>query len=415
MDAACNFYISEAGDRHRVLPGEYRKTSAVPWHSTASGRMRYLRRIPCFPATPNVILRPPEAAACLGFPALWLASLGRTLLGGRAGDMDDIEGLLRRAGAFLEHADLNPLARTSAATYRRTATRLLRRARTADGGFVALSSRTLNTALVDRAAWRRLSLVKLASAVTDLRGAPADVHQPLRRIRRWTRELATLEALGPWRPPAEGAPPSRSKRTLVADLPGDWLDVFWSAAVTARTRHLDALAVLIVSGCRAQEVCHGCAVRVAADSSLEVGLAGAKVRAGCGQPWRLLRVAGDTAPARHLMQLAVEGGGTTRVKADCTPNALSMRVAAIASDRFGRRVSAHDFRHQRCADARNSSAGDMDFVARFMGHTSTSTARFYARLPRAAGVRGALPLAADAPRPVRHPAARLVPGDAPGP
>lgn len=329
--------------------------------------------------------------------------------------MDDTDGLLRRAGALLETADLDPLARTSAVTYRRTATRLLRRARTEDGGFVPLSSRTLNTALVDRAAWRRLCLVELASAVTDLRSAPADVRQPLRRIRRWTAELEGLAALGPWRPPSEGAPLSLSKRTLIAILPGDWLDTFWAAAASMETRHLDALAVLIVSGCRAQEVCHGCAVRAGEDGSLEVGLAGAKVRKGCGQPWRLLRVAADTVPARHLLKLAAGAGETVRVKANCSPNALSMRVAAIAGGRWGRRISCHDFRHQRCSDLRISSGGDMDFTARWMGHTSTSTARFYARLPRAAGVRGSLPLAADAPRPVRHPAARPAPGSAPAP
>ena len=329
--------------------------------------------------------------------------------------MDDIQGLLRRAGMLLEGADLDPLARTSAATYRRTAIRLLRRGRTEDGGFVPISSQTLNTAQVDRAAWRRLSLMELASAAADLRSAPADVGPPLCRIRIWTREIKTLEALGPWRPPAEGAPASKSKRTRIAELPGEWLEVFWHAAVAVGTRHLDALAVLIVAGCRAQELCHGCAVRVGPGDTVEVGLAGAKVRAGCGQPWRLLRGAGDTAPARHLLQLAAEAGGSARVRADCTPNALSMRVAGIAGERWGRRISCHDFRHQRCADVRNASDGDMGMVARWMGHVSTSTARYYARLPRTAGVRGALPLAADAPRPIRHPAARPASVDAPRP
>ena len=314
--------------------------------------------------------------------------------------------ILTRAGRVLEHAEFDKLALSSVREYRRVADRLLRRARTPDGGFVPLTSATRNTARVERAAWRRLSHVELASAVDDLRHARDLPHRCLRRVRRWAQELDALAAAGPWRAPDAGARPSRSKRAALAGLPPNWVDILWARAVSAHTKHLDAIAVLATTGCRAQEVCHGVAVRVGAGGTLEIGIAGAKVRSDAGQPWRLLRVVADHPAAEHLLAIATAAGGTARVNATCSPNALSMCVASLAGDRFGRRISCHDFRHQRASDVRAATGGDAEACARWLGHISTGTARYYGRLPRGAGLHGPTPIAAEAPRPVHQPGAR---------
>lgn len=317
--------------------------------------------------------------------------------------MDDLADLLTHAGSLLERAELDRLALSSVREYCRVATRLMRRARTEDGGFVPLTSATRNTSRVERAAWRRLSHVELASAVDDLRRGRDLPHRCLRRVRRWTAELDALAAAGPWRAPNAGAQPGRSKRAALAGLPSNWIDVLWARAVTARTKHIDAVAVLMTTGCRAQEICHGAVVRVGAGGTLEIGLAGAKVRAEAGQPWRLLKVVVDHPAAEHLLAMAVDAGGTARVRASCSPNALSMCVAYLAGDIFGRRISCHDFRHQRASDIRIATGGDAEACARWLGHLSTATGRFYGRLPRGAGLHGPTPLSAEVPRPVRRP------------
>ena len=311
--------------------------------------------------------------------------------------------ILIRAGRLLEGAEFERLAPSSVREYRRVAARLLRRARMPDGAFVPLASATRNTARVERAAWRRLSHVELASAVDDLRHARDLPHRCLRRIRRWTAELDALAAAGPWRAPDAGARPSRSKRTALAGLPSDWVDIMWARAVAAGTKHLTAIAILTTTGCRAWEVCQGAAVRVGTGGTLEIGIAGAKVRSDAGQPWRRLQVVVDHPAAEHLLALAIAAGGTARVRANCTPNALSMCVAHLAGDTFARRISCHDFRHQRASDVRTATGGDAEACARWLGHLSTGTARYYGRLPRGAGLHGPTPVSAEAPRPVRTP------------
>ena len=326
--------------------------------------------------------------------------------------MDDHTELMSRAGRLLESAEFDRLALSSVREYRRVAARLLRRARTPGGGFVPLASRTRNTHRVEAAAWRRLSHVELASAVDDLRHARDLPHRCLRRVRRWAGELDALAAAGPWRAPDAEARPSRSKRTALAGLPGDWVSFMWARSVAAGTKHLDAIAVLATTGCRAQEVCHGVAVRVGAGGTLEIGIAGAKVRSDAGQPWRLLRVVADHPAAEHLLAIATAAGGAARVRASCSPNALSMCVAHLAGDTFSRRISCHDFRHQRASDVRATTGGDAEACARWLGHLSTATARYYGRLPQGAGLHGPTPVSADAPRPVRTPGAPDGPGPA---
>lgn len=68
-------------------------------------------------------------------------------------------------------------------------------------------------------------------------------------------------------------------------------------------------------------------------------------------------------------------------------------------------MSAYDIRHARAADARAAFGGDLEACARWLGHTSAATQRYYARLPAGSGACRALPLHAEAPRPVRMPRA----------
>jgi hypothetical protein len=148
-------------------------------------------------------------------------------------------------------------------------------------------------------------------------------------------------------------------------------------------------------------VCAGVAIR-AGDGRLDIAICGAKVRDTAGQPWRRLAVALDHEAARHLWMLADAGPkGICRVRAPCSADALSNGIAALAGDRWGRRISAADVRNQRAADAKIAFDGDVERCALWLGHTSAATARYYGRMPAGSAVRGPLPLAATGPRPVR--------------
>ena len=316
----------------------------------------------------------------------------------------DIE-LPERASAVLESAAFGALVRSTAEEYKRIADRI-QSARLAAGdawtGINGLSG-ARSTAANARAAWARRSHFEVASALSDLQAKAVPVADVLARLRSWLPEAEACRPC-PAHAPVSGGGPRRqhsgSKRSGLRQLPPDWLSRLWDAS--EGHRHRDAIAILIVSGCRPAEACYGSAVRVA-DGALEVALVGAKVSEEHGQPWRLLRVAIEPGPAQHLADLVHAAGEMVRLRPSCTPAALSMAVSELGADiNLSRRISAYDLRHQRASDARAAFGGDTYKLAAWLGHSAASTARHYGRLPRAAGSRGPLPLSAAAPRTVRH-------------
>lgn len=327
--------------------------------------------------------------------------------------------ILTRAAAVLEAAHFGRISRATAMEYRSVAERI-QAARAAAGAAwrgVRDVARTPGYAAVCRAAWARRTHLEVAAALRELRDRRISAAEALARLRSWVPEAEACRPAPPRaadglrRGAAPSRPrPSRSKRARLKMLPPDWMSRLWLTAVGREARHLDALAVLLATGCRPAEVCSGVAVRQGS-GGVEICIAGAKVRKdeSVGQPWRRLTVALDAAgPVAHLAALAVAApGGVAYVAATCSPNALSMGVADLAADCLpGQRISAYDIRHQRAADARIAFSGDLGRVADWLGHTSLGTVRFYARLPRSSGVRGAVPLAAAAPLPIRRRALR---------
>ena len=320
-----------------------------------------------------------------------------------------VKDLIDRAEHILRTSEFNPLADNSVIQYRLTVRRLSRRSRTETGAYPPLSAKARNTDYVQRAAWRRGCHLLIASALEDLRDGEGSPQAAFNTLKQFVAEVDALDALGPWSPPESGAPLSQSKRKHLAKLPRDWMAIVFAEAVRAKSVHLDAIAVLIAAGCRPQEVCIGCVVRATASDVLKIRLEGAKVSDEDGQPWRELTMKADHPAAAHLLDLAQGNADGVCVKASCSPNAISTRVSVLVRGRFAHRISCQDFRHQRASDVRATSAGDMDLCARWLGHASTATARYYGRLPRSSGSYGPTPLAAEAPRPVRRPGPRVRP------
>ncbi len=319
--------------------------------------------------------------------------------------METDVAVLERASAVLESAVFGSLVRSTAQEYRRIADRI-QSARVAAGdawtGIDGMPG-AKSTAANARAAWARRSHMEVASAVSELQAKVVPVADALARLRSWLPEAESCRPC-PAHAPVGGGDHGKvhrgSKRMGLRDLPPDWISQLWAAAEDHR--HKDAIAILIVTGCRPAEACYGTAVRVV-DGDVEVALVGAKVTCEHGQPWRLLRVAVEPGPAEHLADLVTAAGGTVRINPACRPAALSMAIAELgAAIHLPRRSSAYDIRHQRASDARCAFGGDMNLLAAWLGHSATSTARHYGRLPRAAGSRGPMPLDARAPREVRH-------------
>ena len=321
----------------------------------------------------------------------------------------DAPQLLQRAATILAAAKFGEISRSTALEYRAVAERVAAERAAAgpawQGPTVGVLSR--NSVAVRRAAWARRCAVEVASAVDDLHRRRVSADGAVERLATWVPEAertpplprGDINALRGRRP--VGARPVRSKRGGLKELPSTWLQQLWAAAVTADHRHLDAIAVMLVTGCRPQEAAWGVGAR-RVEAGIEVSLAGAKCRAGAGQVWRRLTVADDgDGPVEHLIRLAdAAPGGVARIAAAGTPAALSMAITALGGGLgIQRRLSAYDVRHQRCADARVAFGGDPRLVAAWLGHAGTETSRHYGRLP-SGGCRGARPVAVETAVPV---------------
>jgi integrase len=324
------------------------------------------------------------------------------------------EALLERAVRVIKTADFGPIAVNTEREYRRVGRRILVAAHAAGPNWGGLETMTTSPGYLHalRSAWARWSHTKVAAAVRDLRERRVPVDAGLRRLAYWVpqaeahppRPGRAMAGTGATKTP-KMRPPTRSKRGGIRVLESDWVSYLWTVAAARRCRHLDALAVVILTGCRPSEVCgpeRAVLVRLVL-RGLELTITGAKVTGTDGQPWRALTVALEGGAAAHLEQLARRAGGEARVSASCSPNAFSMMVTDLGEELgLPVRVSAYDLRHQRSADIRTAFDGDLTRCAAWMGHSSDSSLRHYGRLPKSAGIRGARPLDVEVPRVVRR-------------
>ena len=331
-----------------------------------------------------------------------------------------------RGLACLEAARFGRISPATSREYRLVSDRI-QAARVAAGeGWQGPKSIAPSTAYgtVCRAAWTRRSHYEVAKALRDLRDHTASDDDIEARLADWVPEAEACPPVAFRYDPAilarrAGRPnkteqPKRSKRFGMREMPSGWMDRLWSEASSSGSRHLDALAVTLATGCRPVELTFGVAIR-RVPGGLEATITGAKVSGASGQPWRRLTVGYDHGgPVMHLLGLADTEGGEAVVMTTASPAAFSMAVTALG-ERLGleRRLSPYDVRHRRAADARLAFGHDLSKVAAWLGHSGEETVRYYGRAGAGGGVAGAQPVDAVAAHTVRYrdrSVARPVPG-----
>ncbi len=236
--------------------------------------------------------------------------------------------LLQRAERVLTAAKFGVVACSTVMEYRRLSDRICVKRQAAGTSWAGPTAgvESCNSSAVRRAAWCRRTHVEVATAIRDLRERRVAVDAAIGRLETWLPEAERypplprrdISALRGRRPSAPR--PVKSKRGGLRELPPTWMQQIRSAAVDADGhRHLDAIAVLLATGCRPAEAVWGVDIRRFGDG-VEITITGAKVREGAGQPWRKLTVANDVdGPAAHLLQLADSAGGAAYVRTHATP------------------------------------------------------------------------------------------------
>lgn len=206
----------------------------------------------------------------------------------------------------------------------------------------------------------------------------------------WAAKAAALRAAGE-------RPPSRSKRKAGRRVPTPDQLLVALARQPKRCARVERLSLAIaIFGIRPAELVRGVVLDTTA-TGLRLAVAGAKVDATRGQPFRVLEVEttrrGQSALAVALLRAHVEetGGNLSATEADIGAVRRAMRQVQPG-------LSPYAYRHARASDAKASQgrAG----VAAWLGHASDRTQQGYGNARSGSGAVAVK--AAAASRPVRQ-------------
>jgi hypothetical protein len=198
-----------------------------------------------------------------------------------------------------------------------------------------------------------------------------------------------------------------SKRQALRGLPSSWRHDLYQRADHGKY----ALPILVaaLTGCRPAELCYGIAVcREAHPATGEEFIAfcirGAKVKAGQGQPGRIIKYSVDDPHPliRKICEFAYssEEVPVQEVKIDSAVN-FTVEVRRLAKSLWPKHkqpITAYCFRHQWAADMKAVSDGDS--VSRGLGHMSAKTRRTYGTFAQS-GTDGLTPISIEATNPIR--------------
>lgn len=295
--------------------------------------------------------------------------------------------------------------------YLRMAAILIRRSFDAPGGL----SEVLQATECRSTFYKRLAAVQYAlfqhheMLMTRLTET-ADATQSERLMRQLTLHLRQLEKLSETRDTGFISPRRKrsSKRQALRGLPSCWRHDLYQRA--SHGKYALPILVAALTGCRPAELGYGIAVcREAHPTTGEEFIAfcirGAKVKAGQGQPGRIIKYSVDDPHPliREICNFAYssEEVPVQEVKIDSAVN-FTVEVRRLAKDLWPQHkqpITAYCFRHQWAADMKAFSDGDS--VSRGLGHVSAKTRRTYGTAAQGSAD-GLTPLEVVATNPVRQ-------------
>lgn len=294
--------------------------------------------------------------------------------------------------------------------YLRLAATLISRSFEAPGGLSeALQATESRSTFYKRLAAVQYALLQHHQMLMTRLTETADATQAERLLHQLTLHLRQLKQLHEARDTGFISPRRKrnSKRQALRGLPSCWRHDLYLRANHGKY----ALPILVaaLTGCRPAELCYGIAVcREAHPTTGEEFIAfcirGAKVKAGQGQPGRIIKYSVDDPHPliREICEFAYssEEVPVQEVKIDSAVN-FTVEVRRLAKylwPKHKQPITAYCFRHQWAADMKAVSDGDS--VSRGLGHVSAKTRRTYGTAGQGSAD-GLTPLAVVATNPVR--------------
>lgn len=259
-------------------------------------------------------------------------------------------------------------------------------------------------------AWTELQSVMRDQDRLQRAGKRDDIWKRLvLQVQRWHRRLQSVDALNRseclfW---LDKSPKrSRSKRQILPRLEDNWRQRFLDVNLSsAKYRHAGVL--LVHCGLRPAELARGVRVRWT-PKGVRVLIAGAKVRATAGQPWRTFLLDPSQLPVWFVNDLRNRRRMVIAADEDALRAHLYRQSQAVLnpSEKKQNRnlvLSSYLFRHALVTDMRES-AWDTEDIAASIGESAAETLRYYGTR-RNSGSRKVKPTVAMVMNSVRTPRA----------
>jgi integrase len=168
----------------------------------------------------------------------------------------------------------------------------------------------------------------------------------------------------------------KSLRDDLSELPAGWQGKILERA-QASDLYADAVAMLVLTGCRPDELAQGITVYLDSEPAV-IRIIGAKLGDSAGQPWREIEIPTAKLPP-HMLLCLREGHDVAYVKVDST-DALRQALYSYSRELWpgGISISPYHMRHSM-AETLRENGWPAHEIAEVLGERSAATASHYGR------------------------------------
>jgi integrase len=311
-------------------------------------------------------------------------------------EFDDLRADMAR---YLAMAEKRQPSATTCVTYQRAYLRMCRRGQLPE----EIGARSRGSFQLYRAAWVYAKLVLLenewkilCSGYGDILTIRKSVIALLNDLHRYPPDHNRSQSA--WRDRPAVRLVRKGKRRGLSHIPEGGLARL-VAEFADDPVYADAVRVLYLTGCRPCEIANGVEVRLTTAGRLRLTIWGGKVTDLTGQPFRIIEVAIDNAPARTFASRATVGSLLVSVE---DPRKLSDKVRNMSRRLFNDMkyvISPYTFRHATGA-ALKAQGASAEECAKALGHVSGESPRHYGTARQGGLVPGSI-CSVSAARPVR--------------
>jgi len=190
-----------------------------------------------------------------------------------------------------------------------------------------------------------------------------------------------------WQQVKNNAPKSKSKK--YQKLPEKWNERYFKYVIDSKSKYIDAIALLEISGCRPSELENsGISIELEKDGSIRIVIESKKTHDGkYGQEYRIFNVKTDSLQFNYLKEKLVKNPYGFFIFIHSAKN-LGNQMSKFSDKVFPRMktpISPYTYRHHFAMNVKTALNDDFDAIAIAMGHSNDKSQTYYARSSKSSG------------------------------